>query len=80
MARRAARQLPARGQPVQIPEFLRLLFYTVIRHFSATVTKNSQTPEKHKFGKSLALQLVGRHVSHSSQPASRQALQPAVGQ
>ena len=76
LARRAARQLPARGQPVQTPENLRLFFYTSVCHFCETVTKNSQTPENKKFGRSRASQLVGPHVSHSSQPASRQALQP----
>jgi hypothetical protein len=69
LARRAARQLPARGQPVPTPENTRFFFYTGIRHFSETVIKNSQTPEKKKFGKRPASQLVGRHVSHSSQPA-----------
>ena len=80
LARQAARQLPARGQPVQTPENLRLFFYTSVCHSCETVTKNSQTPENKKFRRSLASQLVGPHVSHSSHPASRQALQPSVGQ
>ncbi len=69
LARRAARQLP-----VQTPENLRPFFYTGIRHFSETVIPKQPDPVKKQFGKSPASQLVGRHVSHSSQPASRQAL------
>ena len=48
LARRAARQLPARGQPVQTPQDLRLLFYTGIRHFSETVIPKQPVPGQKK--------------------------------
>jgi len=79
LARRAARQLPAKAQPVQNPENFRFCFipaYVIL----VKLQPNTARPRKKKFGKSPASQLVGQHVSHSSQLASRQALQPAVGQ
>ena len=71
---------PEASQSVQTPENLKLLFYTSIRFLCETVTKNCQTPENKKVRKSNASQLLGLLVGHSSQLASQQALQPAVGQ
>ena len=73
LARRAARQLPARGQPVQTPENIRLFFYTGIRHFSETVIPKQPDPGRKKSsGKAQPRSwLAGMSATAASRQANR---------
>ena len=70
LARRAARQLPARGQPVQTLENLRPFFtpaYVILVKLSS---QNSQTPEKQKVWKKPSL-AAGWPACQPQQPAGK---------
>ncbi len=69
LARRAARQLPARGQPVQTPENLRPFFTPAYVILAKLSSQNSQTPEKNSLEKpSLA---AGWLACQPQQPAGK---------
>ena len=70
LARRAARQLPARGQPVQTPENLRPFFYTGIHHFIETVIPKQPDPGKQTVWKKPSL-AAGWPACQPQQPAGK---------